>query len=37
MKRIEIPADFAAVSEYLFARKAHGRKFGIDRMARLAP
>src|ERR1051326_4347428 len=30
------PADYAAVTEYLFAQKAHGAKFGIDRMAVLA-
>lgn len=36
MNRVEISAGFAAVTEYLFARKAHGRKFGIDRMTRLA-
>lgn len=36
MKRVEIPAEYGAVTEHLFARKAHGRKFGIDRMAKLA-
>jgi len=30
------PADYAAVTEYLFALKARGAKFGIDRMATLA-
>ena len=30
------PADYAAVTEYLFGCKAHGAKFGIDRMAVLA-
>lgn len=30
------PADYAAVTEYLFGLKAHGHKFGIDRMAPLA-
>jgi dihydrofolate synthase/folylpolyglutamate synthase len=30
------PADYAAVAEFLFAQKAHGKKFGIDRMAVLA-
>ena len=30
-------ADYAAVTEYLFAQKPRGTKFGIDRMARLAP
>jgi len=30
------PADPAAVTEYLFGQKAHGPKFGIDRMALLA-
>ncbi len=30
------PADYSAVTEYLFAQKAHGRKFGVDRMALLA-
>jgi len=30
------PADYAAVTEYLFALKARGAKFGIDRMAMLA-
>src|SRR4030095_15918723 len=32
----DIPADYAAVTEYLFAQKAHGAKFGIDRMTVLA-
>jgi len=26
------PADYAAVTNYLFAQKAHGRLFGLDRM-----
>jgi dihydrofolate synthase / folylpolyglutamate synthase len=30
------PADYPAVIEYLFAQKAHGRLFGIDRMRLLA-
>jgi dihydrofolate synthase / folylpolyglutamate synthase len=30
------PADYAAVAEYLFAQKARGAKFGIDRMRVLA-
>jgi dihydrofolate synthase/folylpolyglutamate synthase len=30
------PADYAAVAEFLFAQKAQGKKFGIDRMAVLA-
>src|SRR3954470_5023632 len=30
------PAGYAAVTEYLYALKAHGAKFGIDRMAVLA-
>ena len=30
------PADFAAVTEYLFAQRAHGAKFGVDRMQLLA-
>src|SRR5258708_27114680 len=30
------PADYAAVTEYLFAQKARGAKFGVDRMALLA-
>ncbi|MEO5960836.1 MAG: folylpolyglutamate synthase/dihydrofolate synthase family protein [Opitutaceae bacterium] len=30
------PTDYAAVTEFLFAQKAHGAKFGIDRMAALA-
>jgi dihydrofolate synthase/folylpolyglutamate synthase len=30
------PSDFAAVRDFLFAQKAHGTKFGIDRMAALA-
>src|SRR6185436_15059034 len=30
------PADYAAVTEYLFAQKAHGPRFGIDRMRLLA-
>lgn len=29
------PADYAAVTDFLFAQKAHGAKFGIDRMALL--
>jgi dihydrofolate synthase/folylpolyglutamate synthase len=36
MKRAGIPPDYAAVTEYLFAQKAHGAKFGIDRMTALA-
>jgi len=30
------PADYPAAAEYLFAQKAQGAKFGIDRMAVLA-
>lgn len=30
------PADYSAVTEYLFALKARGGKFGIDRMTALA-
>jgi dihydrofolate synthase/folylpolyglutamate synthase len=30
------PAEYAAVTDYLFAQKAHGRRFGIDRMRVLA-
>src|SRR3954470_3252279 len=30
------PAGYAAVTEYLYALKAHGTKFGVDRMALLA-
>ena len=30
------PADYAAAADYLFAQKAHGAKFGVDRMALLA-
>ena len=30
------PTDYAAVTEYLFGLKAHGVRFGIDRMALLA-
>jgi dihydrofolate synthase/folylpolyglutamate synthase len=30
------PTDYTAVTEYLFGLKAHGPKFGIDRMTRLA-
>ena len=30
------PADYAEAAEYLFAQKAHGAKFGVDRMALLA-
>lgn len=30
------PADYAAVADYLFAQKARGAKFGVDRMAVLA-
>jgi dihydrofolate synthase/folylpolyglutamate synthase len=32
MIRADSPADYAAVTEYLFALKARGAKFGIDRM-----
>jgi dihydrofolate synthase/folylpolyglutamate synthase len=31
-----MPADYPAVTEHLFAQKAHGRKFGLDRMRLLA-
>lgn len=30
-------ADYAAVTEYLFAQKPRGAKYGIDRMAALSP
>src|SRR5215212_5455032 len=30
------PGDYAAVTDYLFAQKAQGRRFGIDRMRVLA-
>lgn len=30
------PADYAEAAAYLFGQKAHGAKFGVDRMARLA-
>jgi dihydrofolate synthase / folylpolyglutamate synthase len=30
------PADYAAVADYLFAQKAHGPRFGLDRMRLLA-
>ena len=30
------PVDYAAVTEFLFAQKARGAKFGVDRMGRLA-
>ncbi len=33
---VQAPADYAATAEYLFALKAGGVKFGIDRMTRLA-
>lgn len=36
MNRSANPADYTAVLEDLFARKAHGAKFGIDRMRLLA-
>src|SRR3954471_17675713 len=36
MKLAGSPAEYAAVAEYLFAQKAHGAKFGVDRMAALA-
>ena len=29
------PTDYAAVTDYLFGLKAHGVRFGIDRMALL--
>ena len=32
MNRGTLPTDYAAVTEYLFAQKARGVKFGIDRM-----
>src|SRR5271170_6968112 len=31
----EAPADYPATQEYLFSLKAHGPKFGIDRMRAL--
>lgn len=30
------PSDYAAVRDFLYAQKAHGTKFGIDRMTALA-
>src|SRR5688500_7783134 len=33
MNRRTSPPDYAAATEYLFALKARGGKFGIDRMA----
>ena len=30
------PAEYAAATEFLFAQRAHGRKFGVDRMQVLA-
>jgi dihydrofolate synthase / folylpolyglutamate synthase len=36
MKRDDLLVDYAAVTDYLFALKARGGKFGIDRMAGLA-
>jgi hypothetical protein len=30
------PADYAVVCEYLYGLKAHGPRFGIDRMEMLA-
>jgi dihydrofolate synthase / folylpolyglutamate synthase len=36
MKHTSTLKDFAAVAEFLFAQKAHGTKFGIDRMTLLA-
>src|SRR5262252_2287343 len=32
MNRSDVPADYAAVTEYLFGLKARGAKFGVDRM-----
>ena len=32
MSRAQFPADYAAVTDYLYALKARGGKFGIDRM-----
>ncbi len=32
----DVPADYAAVTKYLFGLKAQGVRFGIDRMAMLA-
>lgn len=31
-----VPADYSAVTDYLYGQKAHGAKFGVDRMRRLA-
>lgn len=36
MSRAKFPADYAAVTDYLYALKARGGKFGIDRMRSLA-
>jgi dihydrofolate synthase/folylpolyglutamate synthase len=36
MKSAASPTEYAAVAEYLFAQKAHGAKFGVDRVAALA-
>ena len=36
MNGTDIPAEYPAVTEYLFALKAGGAKFGIDRMKALA-
>jgi dihydrofolate synthase/folylpolyglutamate synthase len=36
MKSVPPPTDYAAVTDFLFAQKAHGKKYGIDRMRLLA-
>ncbi|WP_414664236.1 bifunctional folylpolyglutamate synthase/dihydrofolate synthase [Horticoccus sp. 23ND18S-11] len=36
MTRAHLPADYVAVTDYLFGQKAQGAKFGVDRMAVLA-
>ena len=36
MTRANLPSDYLAVTDYLFALKARGAKFGIDRMTSLS-
>lgn len=36
MTRAHPPAEYAAVTDYLYGLKAHGAKFGVDRMQALA-
>jgi dihydrofolate synthase / folylpolyglutamate synthase len=33
---LSVPPTYAAITDFLFAQKAHGPKFGVDRMAVLA-